>query len=150
MASISEEIDSLCISEDPLWQHEKEQLGFPVACAKVVDEGTLEMSCNRLGNDTSVEKNLEAESHKEVLAKAQVLAETQVAEETQVAAEMQVSETQVAEVTQVAAETQILEEVLDGESTREVDPPCDAEGIVAFCIHAIGILEKELTGEQLQ
>ena len=52
--------------------------------------------------------------------------------------------------TQVAAETQILEEVLDGESTREVDPPCDAEGIVAFCIHAIGILEKELTGEQLQ
>ena len=76
MASISEDIDALCISEDPSWQHEKEQLGFLVACAKVADEGTLEMSCSRLGNDTSVEKNLEAESHEEVLSKAQVLAET--------------------------------------------------------------------------
>ena len=47
MSLISEEIDALCISEDPLWQHEKEQLGFPVACAKVVDEGMLEMSCSR-------------------------------------------------------------------------------------------------------
>ena len=108
-------------------------MGFPVACAKVANEGTLEMSRSRLGSDTSVEKNLEAESHKEVLAKAQVL------EETQVATEMQVS-----------AETQILEEVLDGESTREVDPPRDAEDIVAFCIHAIGIPEKELTRERLQ
>jgi len=174
MASISEEIDALCISEDPLRQHEKEQFSFPVACAKVANEGTLEVSCSRLGNDTSVEKDLDAESHDEVLAKAQVLAETQaaeetqvaaetqaveetqvaaetqVAEETQVAAEMQVSETQVAEVTQVAAETQVLEEVLDGENTREFDPPRDAEDIVAFCIHAIGIPEKELTRERLQ
>ena len=157
MASISEEIDALCISEDPLRQHEKEQLSFPVACAKVVDEGTLEMSCSRLGNDTSVEKDLDAESHDEVLAKAQVLAETQAAEETQVAAETQAveetqvaAETQVAEETQVAAETQILDEVLDGENTREFDPPRDAEDIVAFCIHAIGIPEKELTRERLQ
>ena len=87
MASISEEIDAFCISEDPLRQHEKEQFSFLVACAKVVDEGTLEMSCNRLGNDTLVEKNLEAESHKEVLAKAQVQEEMEVVEETQVAAE---------------------------------------------------------------
>ena len=44
-----------------------------VACAKVANEGTLEMSCSRLGSDTSVEKNLEAKSHKKVLDKAQVL-----------------------------------------------------------------------------
>ena len=92
MASICEEIDALCISEDPLRQHEKEQLGFPVACAKVAGEGTLEMSCNKHGGDTSVVKNLEVESHEEVLDKAQVLEETRVEEETQVAAEMQVSE----------------------------------------------------------
>ena len=80
MASISEEIDALCISEDPLRQCEKEQLGFLVACAKVANEGNLEMSCSRQGGNTSVEKNLEAESHEEVLEKTQVLEETQVLE----------------------------------------------------------------------
>ena len=57
---------------------------------------------------------------------------------------------QVAVEMQVSKETQILEEFLDGESTREVDPPRDAEDIVEFCIHAIGIPEKELRREQLQ
>ena len=52
---------------------------------------------------------------------------------------------QVAAEMQVSWETQVLEEVLDGENTREFDPPRDVEDIVSFCIHAIGIPEKELT-----
>ena len=111
----------------------KEAVGFSTPCAKVANEGTLEMSCSREGDKNSVEKNLEAESHEEVLDKAQVL------EETQVAAKMKISE-----------ETQILEEVLDGESTGEVDPPRDVEDIVVFFLHAIGIPEKELTQDRLQ
>ena len=50
-------------------------MGFSVACVKVADEGTLEMSCSRHGGDTSVEKNIEDELHEVVLDKAQVLEE---------------------------------------------------------------------------
>ena len=82
----------------------------PTSCAKVANEGMLEMSLSSQGDDTSVERNLDEESQEEVLEK-----------------------------------TQVLEEVLDGGSTSEYVPPIDAENIVAFCIHDIGIPETQLT-----
>ena len=87
----------------------------PASCAKVANEGTLEMSLNNQGGDTSVKRSLDEDSHEEVLDKMQV-----------------------------------LEEVLDGGSTNEDVPPCDAEYIVAFYIHAIGIPEMQLTQNRLE
>ena len=53
----------------------EEIVSFPTPCAKVANEGTLEMSLSNQDDDTSVMKNLEVESHEDVLDETQVLEE---------------------------------------------------------------------------